>query len=518
MLLEVEYEKDWKADDGKYWRANAALNQVNALGELENQYIAACTGTPMNYNTLTHEVRVDHTDPWKRVLTTQIKLGRYDDTEVVLKTGVEDDVAWHENMFAGVEIVAWERSDNYIRKMYDLFDVAAPDDKGWNPKEQTWTTLGGCQCAGDDKYIAVDYHHISSVSVGPNGDLLVSSRNLNTIWAFNASAEGGGGLKWTLSSLDGKSDYGFERELDKFYTPHDAQMLEDGRMLLIDDGSSRPGCVPGGPNAYMGCWSRAALYEFDEDSKTVKVVWQYEDPHGLNSKADDDGPNKAGRTKGGGDGEDIAGSKRRLGGADVGDAAGEDASEDADAGAAKSKYYHEEVMTRDGFNFDGGSAQRLANGRILVAFTSPYDNRKWNEQYSMRAYEVDKDGESIVEIIVPHSGSLGTQGAYRFIPMNSVDQESSAAPFSVVSSDLGDAASAALGVKFDVEEEEGGPNGDDPAGGIDYKHVESSIAYQEGASHSNPVESVVNATANPIGENATTLAQHHKHNAMFPAR
>ena len=102
--------------------------------------------------------------------------------------------------------------------------------------------------------------------------------------------------------------------------------------------------------------------------------------------------------------------------------------------------------------------------------------------------------------------------------MNSVDQESSAAPFSVVSSDLGDAASAALGVKFDVEEEEGGPNGDDPAGGIDYKHVESSIAYQEGASHSNPVESVVNATANPIGENATTLAQHHKHNAMFPAR
>jgi hypothetical protein len=45
-------------------------------------------------------------------------------------------------------------------------------------------------------------------------------------------------------------------------------------------------------------------------------------------------------------------------------------------------------MVKDLFNFDGGSAYRLESGRILVAFTSPYDTRLWNQKYSMRAYEV----------------------------------------------------------------------------------------------------------------------------------
>ena len=36
-----------------------------------------------------------------------------------------------------------------------------------------------------------------------------------------------------------------------------------------------------------------------------------------------------------------------------------------------SRWYLENVMTRDSYNFDGGSAYRLEGGRILVAFTSP---------------------------------------------------------------------------------------------------------------------------------------------------
>ena len=38
---------------------------------------------------------------------------------------------------------------------------------------------------------------------------------------------------------------------------------------------------------------------------------------------------------------------------------------------AKARYYEQEVMVKDLYNYDGGSAYRLDGGRILVAFTSP---------------------------------------------------------------------------------------------------------------------------------------------------
>ena len=83
-------------------------------------------------------------------------------------------------------------------------------------------------------------------------------------------------------------------------------------------------------------------------------------------------------------------------------------------------------------------AYRLEGGRILVAFTSPYDDRVWNTKYSMRAYEIDKDGTAIVYIVVPHdSDALESQGAYRFIPMRTVYGEATSAPFSLSDDDSG---------------------------------------------------------------------------------
>ena len=86
-------------------------------------------------------------------------------------------------------------------------------------------------------------------------------------------------------------------------------------------------------------------------------------------------------------------------------------------------------MTRDSFNFDGGSAYRLDGGRILVAFTSPYDDRAFNLEYAMRAYEVDKDGRAVVYVTVPHSrDALEHQGSYRFVPRHTIYGEAAAAP------------------------------------------------------------------------------------------
>ena len=66
---------------------SSRASQASALGDLEEQYIQACTGTPMNYNALTHELRVDHTHPEKRVLTTAITLKRFNDEYVPLRIG-----------------------------------------------------------------------------------------------------------------------------------------------------------------------------------------------------------------------------------------------------------------------------------------------------------------------------------------------------------------------------------------------------------------------------------------------
>ena len=67
---------------------------------------------------------------------------------------------------------------------------------------------------GGERLNALDYHHISSVSVGRDDAYIVSSRNLDTIWAL---ARNGSGALWTLSSSMNRSDFAFERPIDKFY-------------------------------------------------------------------------------------------------------------------------------------------------------------------------------------------------------------------------------------------------------------------------------------------------------------
>ena len=126
---------------------------------------------------------------------------------------------------------------------------------------------------------ALDYHHCSSASGGPSGDLLVALRNLDVVLCF--AAGGGGGLRWTLASTDAMSDFAFAHDIDKFYTPHSAVELDDGRILLIDDGKSRPGCTVA--QNYAGCWSRAALYSLDFDTMSVSLDWQFEDPLSLDN-------------------------------------------------------------------------------------------------------------------------------------------------------------------------------------------------------------------------------------------
>ena len=359
MLLEVAYAQKWKdAKTGKYWNANSMMAQVSPLGELVHQYVQACTGTPENYNQITHELRVDSTSDDLRVLTSVSKLGLFPDTRMHVQDGPADDNPWKAEHFRDRDRGMAPRGRHAPAAVRPV-RLREPRQEELEPDRADVDQDRGHPCSGDATLDAVDYHHVSAVSVGVDGTMLVTSRNLNTIFAFDAVGGGvGGGLRWKLSSLPGESDFAFSRPLDEFYAPHNAIMLDDWKILLIDDGSSRPGCLDS--SSLHGCWSRAAMYELDFKTNTTTLAWQFEDPNA---------PNGAARGKN---------------------------AEDEDK--AKARYYEQEVMVKDLYNYDGGSAYRLDGGRISSR-SRAHATAARGTRSSRCACEVDKDGDVIVNIV-----------------------------------------------------------------------------------------------------------------------
>ena len=106
---------------------------------------------------------------------------------------------------------------------------------------------------------------------------------MNTVMALDPS---GAGVQWMFSSTipAGFKNYTsltVERDIDLFYQPHDVTMLEDGRLMMIDDGNDRPGCVP--LMDYKGCFSRAVIYALDIDNQKAHLEWQLEMPYQLDT-------------------------------------------------------------------------------------------------------------------------------------------------------------------------------------------------------------------------------------------
>ena len=326
---------------------------------------------------------------------------------VVLNTEVYDT-------FVGSQIVRWNRAENAVEVLYDMFDFAAPQS-GRRPHSGHFTTCARARrargarhalsrarsrmqlrppsrissrslgrfanaawntqtvkCSGGKESEGIEYHHISSVSVGSESNILVASRDLNTVWSL---AHDGSGRLWTFSSsLD--SDFAFERDVDRFYQPHSATQLPNGDVMLIDDGSDRAGCTK---DVTGGCFSRAICYELNKKTRTARVRWQFEVPYLLSD-------------------------------ADVGDW---------------------DIYERDVWNEVGGSVYRLSNGNYLVAFTSVSDQEAYDRKATCFAFEVDVDSGAAIrtQLAIPTPRQdQGKQNGYRLKPWSSVSGESADSP------------------------------------------------------------------------------------------
>jgi hypothetical protein len=166
----------------------------------------------------------------------------------------------------GTDIRRWNPSAGTDEEVWDPFKFldpltertdAASSDPGVNSN-----TRSPMPCAGTSLQIE-EWMHSNSLQVAPTGVILMSVRHLDTVLAISPQFDR---IAWRIGRFG--SDFAFPSPSDKFYHEHFARMLENGNLLLFDNGDGRPA-------AEGGQYSRALELSLDWDSMTATKVWEY---------------------------------------------------------------------------------------------------------------------------------------------------------------------------------------------------------------------------------------------------
>jgi len=105
-----------------------------------------------------------------------------------------------------------------------------------------------------------DFDHPNSLGFDRDGNYIISYRVLGTVVKVNKIS---GKVVWRLGGL--KSDFTFPNDPEHgFSAQHDAQVLDNGDILLFDNGWRHD------PQ-----FTRALEYRLDETAKTATLVWSY---------------------------------------------------------------------------------------------------------------------------------------------------------------------------------------------------------------------------------------------------
>ncbi len=107
----------------------------------------------------------------------------------------------------------------------------------------------------------VDYIHCNSIMLDTDSTLLLSSRHLCEITRINRKT---GAIIWRMGPNASTQNFTFLND-PGFTYQHHAQKLDNGHILLFDNGNFRPGAK----------YSRAVEYEYDETTMQVRRVWEY---------------------------------------------------------------------------------------------------------------------------------------------------------------------------------------------------------------------------------------------------
>ena len=115
----------------------------------------------------------------------------------------------------------------------------------------------------DDFYLKRDvflqWTHSNSLELDEDGNILLSSRNLNEITKINRKD---GSIMWRLGGKH--NQFKFIDFSQPFYGQHNLRRLPNGHFTLIDNGQN-----------YKSHGARAMEFELNEKDKTARLVWSY---------------------------------------------------------------------------------------------------------------------------------------------------------------------------------------------------------------------------------------------------
>ena len=165
----------------------------------------------------------------------------------------------------GDTIGIWNPVTGSAKIVWNIFDFISPIDRVEPisnyrlPGHPLW---GGCE---RDRSVE-DWSHGNSASMDSDGNIIVSLGHLNQIISIAPDYKS---LNWRLGGPG--SDFSFTSHRDRFYAQHTAIPLENGNVLLFDNGNRRP-------ESEGGQFSRAQELSLDMDNKVASTVWEYSHP------------------------------------------------------------------------------------------------------------------------------------------------------------------------------------------------------------------------------------------------
>lgn len=162
------------------------------------------------------------------------------------------------NLRTGKDEIVWDPF-HFLDPLTERTD-SANSDPGSNSNSRS-----PFPCAGTSLPIE-EWMHSNSIQVAPTGVILMSVRHLDTVIAISPQFDR---IAWRIGRFG--SDFSFPDPSDEFYHEHYVRMLDNGNLLLLDNGNGRPA-------AEGGLYTRALELALDWDSMTASKVWEYRHP------------------------------------------------------------------------------------------------------------------------------------------------------------------------------------------------------------------------------------------------